>query len=427
MLRVCCGCDMLQEGYGAPIEYTDTIVRDTAVVRTGYASYRADLTSAGASATICPCRPEGNNKVAKYGTTGTHWILFALRIDDPTPAQTVAHIVDLMFGDGTTDGLASTTIQLELNQAGEFIIADGAAIRDQDAAGLVANTWHSILIIYTHAVSPANCTVKVYRDGNLINDATFVGPAAAKFHRFGFAPAASTAKLNPACSLWFSDIWMNDDVAGDGKTTSPGTTAYAMRLGWPIAGTPTYDEWDGSPSATKHENVDEFAYCTATVNDQDTTDNNTSTSSEKQTHLMASCTTMGIPAGDTIHGVIAWCNFSPVAAADDGKISGLVYADGMPQTALYVRTVTDAAWDANLMPVMGDTPAGNAWTQTLLNGLEVGYQTNASIPNAYKVTAVGMYVAADTIGAGPVYVPPATGGDRRTIGRGIGRGILRGV
>jgi hypothetical protein len=164
-----------------------------------------------------------------------------------------------------------------------------------------------------------------------------------------------------SCKPLTDDVWCSSDYdSGDGCKTRPAEPPRIYGL-HPVGGTPTYDEWAGSPETTnKHLNWDDGASGGA-ADDGDSSYNESGSASgvrSQTSHLEND-----IVGSDDILAVGFFDHYRIVSGAN-GIPHHLIRADG--QDAVAAMDVS-AVYRSHAV-FRTKTPAANAWRESLLTG-----------------------------------------------------------
>jgi hypothetical protein len=194
---------------------------------------------------------------------------------------------------------------------------------------------------------------------------------------------------------------ISDYDSGDGCNTKP---AEPPRIygGHPISGTPTYNDFGGSPEGTnKYLNWDDGN--SEPRNDDGDSSYNESGGAAVGPVRQTSELEDDVVGSDDILGVGFFQHYR-VPTGNNGDIKHLIVADGAETEADLVVSSTYRSH----AHFMAKTPAGNAWTESLLNGAEYGALRGfgGTIRRNLRSTMIWVEVAKGTLESG---APPPTG------------------
>ena len=352
--------------------------RVTSVKRTGNGALQSDLTVASGNGTFWG---EGGKIWSQTPTGRIYWLCAPFYFDVlPTGAPAYGPMYN-GGGGGVPYAFRVTTVsgtyKLQLVDLGLNALASGSQT-------ISAGTWYPLLMEWDFP--SLKVTWWLWSGSAWSQDGTYT--ASEMPTTFWPCWGWQSFKAGSIGSKPVTDdvYWMDDADSGDGCKTKPAEPPAIYYIG-PASGTPTYTGWGGS-----YADVDDYP-----DSDGDTTydESGTGTSEVKQSYQM----TDSVVGSDNILGVGEVFTYKNQNAGTQGQMSHLLRAD----SADVMANVYEA--DSSVYNPSGvfwaETPAGNPWTEALLNGAEAGARRgsgSASMRNM-RLTMICLMAAKGTLEA----------------------------
>lgn len=382
-----------------------TVTRDTAVKRTGAASFKCD-SAAGNVAAYAQVFATGVIGVAST----SYWVRGCYCFSAlPTAANHILQIGDVNGGTGYFAKITAAG-KIQLFFGGILIGSDSAATISADST-----TWYRIELQVDYDASSQPTAAQLRLDGvTVATDSGRAGSATTQSIRLGWSVSAGAAGPGASKSVWVDDIAVNDSTGaaqtswpGDGKVVllAPISDS-AVGTGWTLG---TGTAISGNSGSTAVKNTPPLGVADLAVgSDVKQIRNAASAANSNYDANLTTYTTAGVGASDTVnvlHPVV--CTAAPVVTSAKLGTFGVSANPVIANVNLGAGGTAGAFWSG----VAGGTyPTGWKWsygTVTYAPTVTVGSSPVARITQVTASTRIAvvcsMFVYCD-------YTPAAGGG-----------------
>lgn len=365
-----------------PITFGTECTRDTGTKRTGFASYKLDMTVAAANAKIV-IRWELQSTSHWADCTGVVWATYGLYSGGAPTGGNIERFPALVWSD------ASTWYFRQLPDDFDLYDFDGSAVLDNYGSNpFTTSAWNDCKL----EIDRPNKRIRFWIDSTLVIDYTHGSALPGDYVTAEFGGWNGKAEAGLGISHYQDDILCISDSGVRPNTELP-LTAHHVYLSTPTGDT-AVDDWDLHPDTGEDKWEDWDDGDDGGASDADTTylDIADGTTEERQVSAMEDCNTIGMDGGDNIWGAMMVGVWTKTAGSGAYSM-GFEAITGSDVEAGRLEAWIGVGYQASMM-FLHQTPGDEDWTQILFNSLGCGTRRFSGYTSQeFRCTEVYAYVA----------------------------------